>query len=78
MLQNDSGTCVPISLELQTSPVHRQAFLNQNELSAMVPAFKHAAGDEALGLNCVWFADVLATLSTQGGPLETTQLFFLA
>jgi hypothetical protein len=30
--------------------------------------------DEALGLNCVWFADVLPTLAAQRDPLETTQL----
>jgi hypothetical protein len=32
------------------------------------------AVDEALGLNCVWFADVLPTLAAQRDPLETTQL----
>ncbi|MGD8418465.1 MAG: trypsin-like peptidase domain-containing protein [Pseudomonadales bacterium] len=30
--------------------------------------------DEALGLNCVWFADVLPTLTAQRVPSETTQL----
>jgi hypothetical protein len=31
------------------------------------------AVDEALGLNCVWFADVLPTLSELPGPSQTTQ-----
>ena len=30
--------------------------------------------DEALGLNCVWFADILPTLCAQGGSHETNQL----
>ena len=40
--RSDSGTSVPIAFELLTSPVHRQTLLDQNELSAIAPAFMHA------------------------------------